>query len=123
MTITFDDGTQATGNLLIGAEGAHSPTREYLLGAQDAALLQSPIISNISVCKIGRSAALKLREMNPRYVITLHPKGFFTFMSRKSCSNLVVLPSPRSQYYLCSSRLLFHKPGGLDLDDYANMAL
>lgn len=34
ITITFDDGTQATGNLLVGAEGAHSPTREYLVGVR-----------------------------------------------------------------------------------------
>lgn len=84
VTVTFEDGTQATGNLLIGAEGAHSPTREYLVGVQAAALIPSPVVANVSICKISREAAKTLRELHSRYVITFHPKGIFTFMSSKS---------------------------------------
>ncbi|KIM96787.1 hypothetical protein OIDMADRAFT_169581 [Oidiodendron maius Zn] len=83
VTITFEDGTQAKGNLLIGAEGAHSPTREYLLGIQEAALLPSPVVASVSICKVSREAAQKLRALHSRYVITFHPKGIFTFMSKE----------------------------------------
>lgn len=86
VTVTFEDGTQASGNLLIGAEGAHSPSREYLLGVEEAALMPSPIVASISLCNISREAALKLRAM--QNVITLHPNGTFTFMSRKYNLNL-----------------------------------
>ena len=81
--ITFEDDTQTTGNLLIGAEGAHSPTREYLLGAKEAALMPSPVVASVSICKVSCEAAQRLRALHPRYVITFHPKGIFTFMSSK----------------------------------------
>jgi 2-polyprenyl-6-methoxyphenol hydroxylase-like FAD-dependent oxidoreductase len=81
--MTFEDGTQATGNLLIGAEGAHSPTREYLVGVQEAALIKSPVVASVSICKVSREASEKIRALHPRYVITFHPNGVFTFMSGK----------------------------------------
>lgn len=37
--ITFEDGSEATADCMIGAEGAHSKTREYLLGAAHPAVL------------------------------------------------------------------------------------
>ncbi|KAK4495042.1 hypothetical protein PRZ48_013369 [Zasmidium cellare] len=36
--MTFEDGSEATADCLLGAEGAHSKTREYLLGADHPAL-------------------------------------------------------------------------------------
>ncbi|KAI0119472.1 putative monooxygenase [Daldinia grandis] len=35
VTVYFEDGTSATGDILIGADGPYSPTRKYLLGGQD----------------------------------------------------------------------------------------
>jgi 2-polyprenyl-6-methoxyphenol hydroxylase-like FAD-dependent oxidoreductase len=95
ITITFEDGTHARGNLLIGAEGAHSPTREFLLGVKDATLIPSPIVASVSLCKISRQAAQKLRALNSKYVITFHPKGIFTFMSSK-------YKSTRTRSHSCS---------------------
>ncbi|PMD32036.1 FAD/NAD(P)-binding domain-containing protein [Hyaloscypha variabilis F] len=82
VTITFTDGTKATGNLLIGAEGAHSVVREYLFGAEEAALIPSPVVASVTICKISREASLKLRALHPRYIITFHPNGVFTWMSK-----------------------------------------
>lgn len=81
VTLTFEDGTQETGNLLIGAEGAHSPTREFLFGAEKAALIPSPVVASVTICKISREASLKLRDLHSRYLITFHPNGVFTWMS------------------------------------------
>jgi len=72
-----------TGNLLIGAEGAHSVVREYLFGAEEAALILSPVVASVTICKISREASLKLRALHPRYLITFHPNGVFTWMSSK----------------------------------------
>lgn len=120
VTITFDDDTQATGNLLVGAEGAHSPTREYLVGAHEAALMPSPVVASVSICKISREAAQRLRELHSRYVITFHPKGIFTFMSSKS--NQLAGSNPCLPNKFHSSRLLIRQSRRLAMDDDADMA-
>lgn len=63
--------------MLIGTEGAHSLTREFLVGREDAALIPSPIVGTVSITKLTREAALKIREMHYRYVLYFHPKGYF----------------------------------------------
>ena len=45
--------------------------------------MPSPVVASVSICKISREAAQKLRALHSRYVITFHPKGIFTFMSSK----------------------------------------
>ncbi|KAI1473836.1 putative monooxygenase [Daldinia eschscholtzii] len=35
VTVHFEDGTSATGDILIGAEGSCSPSKKYLLGGED----------------------------------------------------------------------------------------
>ncbi|TAQ87030.1 hypothetical protein B7494_g4654 [Chlorociboria aeruginascens] len=87
VTITFTDGTKATGNLLIGADGAHSVVREYLFGVEEAASIPSPVVASATICKISREASLKLRALHPRYIITFHPNGVFTWMSIHDCSS------------------------------------
>ncbi|TVY21659.1 FAD-dependent monooxygenase cctM [Lachnellula arida] len=86
VTVTFEDGTRETGNLLIGAEGAHSITREFLLGPEEAALLQSPCVASVTITKLGRDAAIALRALHPRYTISFHPDGTFTWMSIHDCT-------------------------------------
>ena len=81
VTITFMDGSQETGNLVIGAEGAHSSTREFLLGSKEAELLQSPIVASVTITKLGREASIALRKLHPRYIISFHPNGTFTWHS------------------------------------------
>jgi len=84
VTVTFTDGTKETGNLIIGTEGAHSPTREFLLGAKEAELLQSQIVANVAITKLDREAAIALRKLHPRYIISFHPNGTFAWHSSKS---------------------------------------
>ena len=81
VTVTFNDGTKETGNLVIGTEGAHSPTREFLLGSREAELLKSPIVASVTITKLGREAAIALRSLHPRYTISFHPNGTFTWHS------------------------------------------
>ena len=81
VTATFTDGTSETGNLLIGCEGAHSLTREFLLGPKEAELLLSPCVASVIITKISKQASIDLRALHPRYTITFHPNGTFTWMS------------------------------------------
>lgn len=72
-----------TGNLLVGAEGAHSLTREFLLDPKEAELLPSPCVASVTITKLGREASIALRALHPRYTISFHPDGTFTWMSSK----------------------------------------
>jgi 2-polyprenyl-6-methoxyphenol hydroxylase-like FAD-dependent oxidoreductase len=83
-TAIFKDGTREVGNLLIGAEGAHSKVREFLLGADKAALQMSPIVGTGTIAKLPAETALQFKELHPRYLITFHPNGYFVWIGGKS---------------------------------------
>ncbi|KAK4155973.1 hypothetical protein C8A00DRAFT_41448 [Chaetomidium leptoderma] len=88
VSATFTDGTVETGTLLIGADGAHSVTRDWLFRSrpEDGALHALPISSFIAITKLNRETALALREVHPTYCITLNPNGLFTFVSLHDCT-------------------------------------
>lgn len=79
-TATFQDGTNASGNLLIGTEGAHSLVREYLLGPEKAVLQQSPLVASVTMAKLPAEAAMKFKEKSRRQFIAFHPQGYFTWV-------------------------------------------
>ncbi|KAK3346884.1 hypothetical protein B0T25DRAFT_571986 [Lasiosphaeria hispida] len=70
---TFTDGTTESGNLLIGADGAHSIVRQYLFqeSPQDALLLKSPILATVAITTLDRGAAAAIRKLNPTFHMTL----------------------------------------------------
>ncbi|PQE18137.1 fad binding domain-containing protein [Rutstroemia sp. NJR-2017a BBW] len=81
VTLTFEDGTQEAGCLLIGAEGAHSLTREYLLGKDEAQLIDSDVVVTVALTTLNKEASLALRKMHRRYCIVVHPNGMFVWAS------------------------------------------
>ena len=81
VTATFEGGTKETGNLLVGCEGAHSPTRCFLLDPEEAELLPSPYVGSATITTLSREAAIKLRALNPRFTIILHPNGTWAWVS------------------------------------------
>lgn len=64
---------------MIGAEGAHSKVREILVGKEEAALKPSSIVASAVNTRLTKQAALDIRNLHPRYSITLHPNGYFTW--------------------------------------------
>lgn len=83
-TAIFEDGTREVGNLLIGAEGAHSKVRSFLLGPERSALQMSPVVSSTAIAKLPAEAAMRFSDMHPRYVLLPHPNGNFAWIGGKS---------------------------------------
>ncbi|KAK8181817.1 hypothetical protein IWZ00DRAFT_115093 [Phyllosticta capitalensis] len=75
VTATFADGTQHTATLLIGAEGAHSPTREYLLGPEKSKLYYSDIVMASAIVKLPVDKIRELQNLHERILTAWHPDG------------------------------------------------
>jgi 2-polyprenyl-6-methoxyphenol hydroxylase-like FAD-dependent oxidoreductase len=88
VTAIFEDGSVETGSLLIGAEGAHSITRTWLFQQppQDAALMEVPISSFVTLAKLNREVALALKAIEGASCIALSP-GLFTFFAGYDCTS------------------------------------
>jgi 2-polyprenyl-6-methoxyphenol hydroxylase-like FAD-dependent oxidoreductase len=71
-TAVFEDGTREAGNLLIGAEGAHSKVRSFLLGPDKAALQMSRLVGSVGIAKLPANAALRFKDLHPRYLTIWH---------------------------------------------------
>jgi 2-polyprenyl-6-methoxyphenol hydroxylase-like FAD-dependent oxidoreductase len=83
VTLTFQDGTQESGDLLIGAEGAHSLTREYLLGKEAAQLRPLDVVASYVLTTLDKGTTLSLRQLHPRYTAQIHPDGVYAFIAGK----------------------------------------
>ncbi|KAL8704292.1 MAG: hypothetical protein Q9201_002546 [Fulgogasparrea decipioides] len=77
----FEDGTAVTGSIVIGAEGANSKVREYLLGPEEAALQQLPLLGIGAVESLPADISRKIREINDLYFVSYHPEGVCAFMA------------------------------------------
>lgn len=80
-TAVFEDGTAATGDLLVGAEGAHSIVRKYLFGPEKAALQDLPIVATGTISRLPADAVHKFKEFANRLFISFHPDGMFNWIS------------------------------------------
>ncbi|ESK85483.1 fad binding domain-containing protein [Moniliophthora roreri MCA 2997] len=79
VTATFTDGTTEQGGLIIGAEGAHSVVRKFLLGPEKAALKPSPIVLTMVMTKLPPDAVEKIRGLHERMSTCFHPEGVFAW--------------------------------------------
>ena len=82
MTAQFEDGTAATGDLLIGADGANSKVREFLFGAEKAALQTMALLGNGALESLPADISRKIHEINDLYFVGYHPEGPCIFMAR-----------------------------------------
>ncbi|KAL8672565.1 MAG: hypothetical protein Q9168_002970 [Polycauliona sp. 1 TL-2023] len=81
VTVTFEDDTTATGNLLIGADGANSRVREFLLGKEKAALQPLALFGCGAVETLPADISRKIRDINDLYFVSYHPEGPCAFMA------------------------------------------
>ncbi|KAK4444712.1 FAD/NAD(P)-binding domain-containing protein [Podospora aff. communis PSN243] len=88
VTAIFTDGTEEKGDLVIGAEGAHSVVRDFLFEStpEDGKLLSSPIVASATVGTMDPEVALAVRKVSNLCHITLDKNGLFTFVSTHDVS-------------------------------------
>lgn len=80
VTTVFEDGSHATGQLLIGAEGAHSRIRQFLVGPETATLKPSAVVSSICTPRLPVDVQSAVRQLHPRYCAIFNPDGYFCWM-------------------------------------------
>ncbi|KAF3064198.1 hypothetical protein GL218_02381 [Daldinia childiae] len=69
VTVYFEDGTSATGDILIGADGPYSPTRKYLLGGQDVIRKPRQGVINGEIILSGRDMEEQLQIGCSCYIV------------------------------------------------------
>ena len=82
VVVTFEDGTTATGNLLVGTDGAHSRVRIALLGPEKARTSTVPCSAvNLAVNYGSAEKFLFVRQCHPIMTIAIHLDDLWLWIS------------------------------------------
>ena len=89
VTANFEDGTHATGCLLIGADGPHSTVRKLLVGADNAKVTPIDYATTMCFSKHSREHALYLRSPPFHQLVQCapHPSGYLALLGLHDVPN------------------------------------
>lgn len=82
VTAIFEDGTETTGDFLIGADGSKSRIRDFLLGHEKGALDKMPLLGCSTCGRLPYDISKKLFDTDRTFFVSYHPDGFVAFVSR-----------------------------------------
>jgi 2-polyprenyl-6-methoxyphenol hydroxylase-like FAD-dependent oxidoreductase len=90
VTVTFADGTTATGSICIGTDGAQSAVRQLALpGESGKAIPLDVVLYNLDVCYGNAERARGVRKVHFMNSVALHPeKNLSIWTSSKSLTSI-----------------------------------
>jgi 2-polyprenyl-6-methoxyphenol hydroxylase-like FAD-dependent oxidoreductase len=86
VTVTFNDGTNATGSVCIGTDGAQSAVRQLAIpGEAGRAIPMDVVLYNLTVCYGDAERSKEVRKVHFMNSVALHPeKNLSIWTSSKS---------------------------------------
>jgi 2-polyprenyl-6-methoxyphenol hydroxylase-like FAD-dependent oxidoreductase len=89
VTAHFDDGSSATGRIILGADGARSAVRKLIVraGAEAAESKRLPVCATFIQARYTAEQAVELRKHHPLYLAGIHPRGHFAFFGMQDASD------------------------------------
>jgi hypothetical protein len=101
--VTFKDGSDAEGDVVVGCDGAHSITRSAICGKEDAQLTKVPLSMFNFTAKFEAEQAKHIRSWNPLFLTSIHPdNGILFWLSSTFTSSLLFLKPKLTT--MCSPR-------------------
>ncbi|KAL6713028.1 hypothetical protein ACLMJK_009424 [Lecanora helva] len=85
---TFEDGTQESGNILIGCDGAKSRVREALFGSPKGSLQELPLACCSTCGTLPKEISKELLALDRTYCVSYHPEGFVAFLSLHALTDI-----------------------------------
>lgn len=83
--VSFADGTDALGDVVVGCDGAKSAVRESIVGVEAAQLTVLPLSMFNFTQRFPADFAKELRSRNPLFILSIHPDhGTFFWLSSEA---------------------------------------